>query len=250
VELEGKVALVIGGTRGIGRATALKLGRAGASLVVTGRDESSGADVLRTLRAEGIIAYFVSADVSQPDSGRIAVDATLASFGHLDVAFNNAGIARPTPFLERTETSWAETMNTNLTGVWRSMRAELSAMTAQGDGGSIINCASIWAIRGRVGLADYAAAKAGVIGLTKTAALEFAPSGIRINAVCPGTTDTDMVRRVRPGDDEIADLGATYPLGRLTSVDDVANAVLWLAGDGASFVTGQALVVDGGITLR
>jgi NAD(P)-dependent dehydrogenase (short-subunit alcohol dehydrogenase family) len=250
MRFDGKVALVTGGTRGIGRTAAFALGRAGASIVITGRDELAGADTLDALEEAKIVAHFVVADVVLPDSGRDAVDAVLARFGRLDVAFNNAGVAQAAPFLEETEDSWSTTLNTNLTGVWRSMQAELKVMTAQGYGGSIVNNASIWSLRGRVGLAGYSAAKHGVIGLTKTAALEFAPFGIRVNAVCPGTADTEMVRHLRPDDEELAALATTYPLGRLTTVDDVASAVLWLASDAASFVTGHALVVDGGFTAR
>jgi NAD(P)-dependent dehydrogenase (short-subunit alcohol dehydrogenase family) len=201
------------------------------------------------LKEAGILAHFVVADVCSPDSGHIAVDTVLDLFGHLDIAFNNAGVARAEPFLEQTEATWNTTITTNLTGVWRSMQAELQVMTKQEHGGSIVNNASIWGLRGRVGLADYSAAKHGVIGLTKTAALEFASLGIRVNAVCSGTADTEMVRQLRPAS-ELAALAATYPLGRLTSVDDVANAVLWLVSDDSSFVTGHVLVVDGGFTAR
>ena len=247
--LSGKVALITGGTQGLGRTTAFTLGRAGAKIVVTGRDKVRGEETVRELLDSGITAHFVIADVTESNSGDVAVNETMSHFGGLDIAFNNAGIGKAVSLLDESEESWNATISTNLSGIWRSMKAEINALIKQNRGGSIINNASIWGIRGRPGMAGYSASKHGVIGLTKSSALEFASHNIRVNAVCPGTSDTAMVRRIRAKNEELAALAATYPLRRLVTPDDVANAVMWLASDESSYVTGHELVIDGGFTV-
>ena len=245
--LEGKATLVTGAASGIGRATALAFARAGARLVVADVDADGGEATAAAARAEGADAAFVRCDVRSGADVEALVTATVARFGRLDCAFNNAGIEGDlAPIGETSEEVAARVLDVNLMGVWRCLHAELPRMAAQG-GGAIVNTASVAGLIGAGGLAPYVASKHGVLGLTKTAALEYATSGIRVNAVCPGVIQTPMLDRLeaaRPG--VVEALLAVKPMGRLGSPDEVAAAVVWLCSDAASFTTGHALTVDGG----
>ncbi len=245
--LEGKATLVTGAASGIGRATALAFARAGARLVVADVDANGGEATAAAARAEGADAAFVRCDVRSGADVEAVVTATVDRFGRLDCAFNNAGIEGDlAPIGETSEEVAARVLDVNLMGVWRCLHAELPRMAAQG-GGSIVNTASVAGLIGAGGLAPYVASKHGVLGLTKTAALEYATSGIRVNAVCPGVIQTPMLDRLeaaRPG--VVEALLAVKPMGRLGSPDEVAAAVVWLCSDAASFTTGHALTVDGG----
>jgi NAD(P)-dependent dehydrogenase (short-subunit alcohol dehydrogenase family) len=246
-ELDGKATLVTGAASGIGRATALAFARAGARVVVSDVAEAAGEETASAARALGASAHFVRCDVARSADVQALVAATIARFGRLDCAVNNAGIEGTlAPIGDGAEDDAARVIDVNLMGVWRCLHAELPRMAAQG-GGAIVNTASVAGLVGAGGLAPYVASKHGVVGLTKTAALEYATSGIRVNAVCPGLIQTPMVDRLEaasPG--VIAALLAVKPMGRLGTPDEVAAAVLWLCSDAASFTTGHALTIDGG----
>jgi NAD(P)-dependent dehydrogenase (short-subunit alcohol dehydrogenase family) len=250
-QLTGKVAIVTGGSAGIGRATALALADDGAAVVVADVDVVHGPEVVRELQDKGGHGLFVETDVA--DDGQVAavVARTVAEFGGLDIAFNNAG-TEGTPALthECTVENWHRTLAVNLTGVWLCMRYEIPAMLERG-GGSIINCSSVAGLVGFSSIPAYTASKHGVIGLTKTAALEYAERGIRVNAVCPGVIDTAMVERFTGHQAEAqAALVASEPIGRMGHPEEIADAVVWLSSSHASFVTGQAIAVDGGFVAR
>jgi NAD(P)-dependent dehydrogenase (short-subunit alcohol dehydrogenase family) len=252
----GKVALVTGASSGIGRATALAFAREGASVVIASRGAERGHAVLEELKALDPKAVFVPADVSQASDVERLVAAVIDRFGRLDVAVNNAatievGVFRPLTDFEETE--FDRHMAANLKSVWLSMKHEIPHMTAQG-GGAIVNTSSVTGLGGAPQSAFYAAAKAAVVGLTKSAALEVARQKIRINALVPGAFATPMLDEVfdhfSPNDRTAAE--ASYqkriPLGRIGRPDEAADAVLWLCSDQASYVTGHALIVDGGLT--
>jgi len=247
---DGKVAIVTGGSAGIGRSTAIAFAREGAAVVIADIDSTRGEEVAREVADAGGRALFVATDVSVDADVERLVARTIDAFGGLDLAFNNAGVeGTPAPTPECTLDNWARTIAVNLTGVWSCMRHEIPHMVNRG--GAIVNCASIAGIVGFPGLSAYVASKHGVVGLTKTAALEYAQAGIRVNAVCPGVIDTDMVQRFTQGDAAAAaDLVATEPVGRMGTPDEIADAVVWLCSPGATFVTGHALVVDGGFVAR
>jgi NAD(P)-dependent dehydrogenase (short-subunit alcohol dehydrogenase family) len=247
--LDGKVALVTGAGSGIGRATALAFARAGARVVAADVDEAGGAATAAQLTDAGGDGVFVRADVAVARDVEGLVAAAVARYGRLDYAHNNAGIegsvAPGTAFHEYPEDAWDRVLGVNLKGVWLCMQAEITQMLAQG-GGAIVNTASIAGLVGGFGAA-YTAAKHGVVGLTKTAALAYAPQAIRVNAVCPGAIRTPMVARVLTARPEVeARWLAAEPVGRFGTPDEVAAAVVWLCSDAASFVTGVALPVDGG----
>ncbi len=254
--LEGKVALVTGGGSGIGKATAMTLAREGARVVVadinTERGEAT-AHLIQTLQGEAI---YIPVDVTQSDQVEAMLNQIVAVYGHLDCAHNNAGVAGladsiPVPTAELTEAAWDYTININLKGVWLCMKYEIQQMLKQG-GGSIVNSASIFGLVGFRLMAAYTASKHGVIGLTKTAALEYAQSGIRINAVCPGLTLTPMAEQMgeliyRSRYPNLSEQALEHqPMGRLANPVEIAEAVVWLCSDAASFVTGQTLTIDGG----
>ena len=249
----GKVALVTGGASGIGRACAQLFAREGASVVVSDVAVEGGEETVRLIWEDGGEASFVEADVSKALEVESLVRRALEAYGRLDYAFNNAGIEgrMATNTADYPEEDWDRVIAVNLKGVWLCMKHEIDQMLAQG-GGSIVNNSSVEGLVGLQGTSAYAASKHGVVGLTKTAALEYAQSGIRVNAVCPGLIRTPMVERYTGGDAETeAQWAAIFePVGRMGSPDEVAEAVVWLCSEAASFVTGHAMAVDGGFVAR
>lgn len=247
-----KVAIVTGGASGIGKEVALEFAQNGAAVVVADIQEDAGESVVDEITAAGGEATFVHGDVTDLDQMQAMVDTAVEEFGGLDFAFNNAGIGgeqKPTADLEEDE--WLQVVDINLNGVWRGMKAELPVMAEHG-GGVIVNTASIL---GRVGFpaaAAYTAAKHGVLGLTKVAALDYAEQDIRVNAVCPGFIDTPMLEAGGITEDEemLSQVEALHAMNRLGTVEEVASGVMWLCSDGASFTTGEYLTIDGGYTSR
>jgi NAD(P)-dependent dehydrogenase (short-subunit alcohol dehydrogenase family) len=245
--MKNKVVLITGGTSGIGQATALKFGAAGARVVVSGRREPEGQAVVEAIKNAGGEATFVRADVSKESDVQALVAKTVEIYGRLDVAFNNAGVELLGPITETTHEDYQRLMEVNVWGVLSSMKHEIPAMLKTG-GGAIINTSSIVGHVAMAGASVYIASKHAVEGLTKSAALEFAKEGVRVNAVSPGAIETDMIDRFagKEGTETRAGLAAMHPIGRMGKSDEIANAVLFLASDGASFVTGESLKVDGG----
>jgi NAD(P)-dependent dehydrogenase (short-subunit alcohol dehydrogenase family) len=242
------VVLITGALTGIGRATAFAFARAGARLVVSGRRAAEGAALEAELREAGAEALFVNADVRHDEEVRNLVDQTVARYGRLDVAVNNAGTeGRPGPVIEQTADSYADTFDTNVLGTLLSLKHELRVMTAQ-RAGSIVNISSTYGHEGAAFASVYAGSKHAVEGITKSAALEVASTGVRVNAVAPGPTDTGMLDRFTSTAENKAALASKVPLARIGKPDDIAAAVLYLAAEGAAFVTGQILTVDGGKT--
>ena len=248
---EGKVALVTGAGSGIGRATALVSAREGAKVVVSDIVVEGGQETVQQIEAAGGEAIFVKADVSQAADVETLITQTVETYGRLDCAFNNAGIEGGMKLtIDCTKEEFDRTIAVNLTGVWLCMKYEIQQMLSQG-GGAIVNTASAAGLVGFPGLPDYVASKHGVVGLTKTAALEYAKSGIRVNAVCPGVIQTPMVERgaqLSPGFDELA--LSMEPVGRFGQPAEVGEAVVWLCSDAASFVTGIPMQVDGGLVAQ
>ncbi len=249
--LNGKVAIVTGGSAGIGRATALAVAAEGAAVTVADLNVDEGEAVAAEIRDKGGRAIFVRTDVADDASVAAMVDRTVAEWGGLDLAFNNAGIEGTMgPTHEMDPQNWHRIIAVNLTGVWSSMRHEIPRMLERG-GGSIVNCASVAGLVGFAGSSAYTASKHGVVGMTKATALELAEQGIRVNAVCPGVIETEMIRRaVTDNPDMEAGLLGMEPMGRLGRPDEIADAVVWLFSDRSSFVTGQAIAVDGGLVTR
>ncbi len=247
-QFNGKVALVTGGGSGIGRATAVAFAQHGAKVVVVDVDEVAGEETAAMARAANTDVLFVRADVSQRADVEAMVRAAVNQYGRLDIAHNNAGIAgAQAPLADYPEEDWDRVIDVNLKGVWLCMKYELRQMLRQG-GGAIVNTSSAAAgLKGSRNVSAYVASKHGIIGLTRSAALEYARSNVRINAVCPGTIHTAMIDRFAGGDERIlAQYAEGEPVGRLGTPEDVANAVLWLCSDAAGFVTGASLTVDGG----
>lgn len=242
--LDGKVALVTGGSSGLGKATALAFGREGACVVVAARKESEIRKTAAQIEAEGGRALAVVTDVTDPDQVRHLIATTVDTFGRLDVAFNNAGVFPPETMIHETDdATFDQLIDVNLRGTWLCMKAELPHMLEQ-HGGSIINMASSAGLSGWSDNPAYAASKHAVVGLTRSAALQYAPSGIRINAVCPAFTEIEAMQGIDPQAHEV--MKASIPLGRIGRAEETAEAVTWLASDASSFCVGHTLVLDGG----
>jgi NAD(P)-dependent dehydrogenase (short-subunit alcohol dehydrogenase family) len=250
--LAGKVALVTGGSTGIGRASSLAFAREGAKVVVADVNVHGGEETVRVIQESSGEALFVKADVLLAGEVEALVNKAVATYGRLDCAFNNAGIAGAVGASthEYPDESWDRVIGINLKGVWLCMRYEIPQMLEQG-GGAIVNTASIWGLVGAPGAAAYVASKHGVVGLTRAAALEYASQGIRINAVNPGTIRTPILDPFIAAIPEFESLmTARHPIGRIGMPAEVAEAVVWLCSDAASFVIGQNLPVDGGYTTQ
>src|SRR5436309_5618584 len=240
------VVLITGALAGIGRATALAFAKDGARLVVAGRREAEGKALEAELRRLGAEAEFIQADVRKEEEVRALVDKTVARFGRLDVAVNNAGTeGKVGPIADQTAESYAATFDTNVLGVILSMKHEVRVMQGQGSG-SIINISSTYGHEGAAGASIYVGAKHAVEGITKSVALEIAKSGIRVNAVAPGPTDTGMLTRFTGTSENKAALAKQVPLGRLGLSEELADGLVFIASDEARFITGHVLNVDGG----
>lgn len=248
-EFKNKVAIVTGGSFGIGRATALAFAKRGAKVIVV--DWKENAETLDLIKKSGGEALFMKCDVSKDSEVKAMVEKTMATFGRLDYAFNNAGIEGAQGNTQDcTEENFDKTIGVNLKGIWLCMKYEIPEIIKQGKG-VIVNCSSVAGLVGFAGLPAYVASKHGVIGLTKTAALECAKQGIRINAVCPGVIQTPMIDRLTRNDKEaIEQFTKLEPVGRFGQAEEIANAVIWMCSDGASFVTGHAMAVDGGFVAQ
>src|ERR687889_2340517 len=245
----GKVAFVTGAGSGIGRATALAFAREGASVVVSDISEQNVRETARMIEADGGRALAIRCDVTRAEDVEAALETTIATFGRLDVAFNNAGVEQAKKAMaDITEEEWDRIIAINLRGVFLCMKHEIPLMVEQG-GGAIVNTSSGAGVKGIAGQAAYCAAKFGIGGLTKAAALDYAKANIRVNAVCPGIVETPMMDRFSGGTPEgRARVIAQEPVGRMGRPEEIAAAVLWLCSDAAAFVTGHAMVVDGGQT--
>ncbi len=246
--MKNPVVLITGALTGIGRATALAFASEGARLVVSGRRDDAGQALVTELRDAGVEAEFIRADVRHEDDVQNLVDKTVARFGRLDVAVNNAGTeGKPGPVIEQTADSYAATFDTNVLGVLLSMKHELRVMQPQGSG-SIVNLSSTMGHRGAPGASIYTASKHAVEGLTKSAALEAAAFGVRVNAIAPGPIDTAMLDRFTGNPGRKAGLVAGVPLKRAGRPEEIADAIVFAASDKASFISGQIIAVNGGKT--
>ncbi len=245
--MSNKVVFITGASSGIGRATALAFAREGANVAIADVLADGGRETARLVEARGARALYVSCDVSKDSDVRSALGKTIETFGRIDCAFNNAGIEGEQSSISGcSEANWDRVLGINLKGIWLCMKHEIPQMLKQG-AGAIVNCASVAGLVGFVGIPAYVAAKHGVVGLTKTGAIELAKSNIRVNAVCPGVIKTPMIDRFAHGEAQIQQqLVAGEPIGRLGKPEEVAEAVVWLCSDAASFVTGQPIAVDGG----
>ena len=251
-QLSGKVALVTGGASGIGRATALTFAREGAKLIIADMNEDGGQRTVHMITENGGDAAFVQVDVTQATTVEALISTVVQTYGRLDCAHNNAGISgagisgdQRTLTAEYPEERWHQVLAINLTGVWLCMKYEITQMLKQG-GGTIVNTASVAGLVGLPYGAAYVASKHGVVGLTRTAALEYAKQGIRVNCVCPGYIQTPMTAVGMQDPARLALMLASEPVGRMGQPEEIAEAVVWLCSDAASFVTGHTMTVDGG----
>jgi NAD(P)-dependent dehydrogenase (short-subunit alcohol dehydrogenase family) len=247
--LEGKVALVTGGAMGIGKTTAQIFAREGARVVVVDIVTEGGEETVQLIKEAGGDALFVKCDVTNSKDVEAMVIKAVDTYGRLDCAFNNAGIAIPGTTVECSEEDWDRVLSVNLKGVWLCMKYEISQMLTQG-GGVIVNTSSAGGLVGTPGIAAYTASKHGVVGLTRTAALEHVTAGIRVNAVCPGSAPTPMLDPVVNHPELKAMLESKHPMGRFATTEEIAEAVIWLCSDRASYVTGVAFPVDGAVTAQ
>jgi NAD(P)-dependent dehydrogenase (short-subunit alcohol dehydrogenase family) len=250
--VKGKVALVTGGSSGIGRAAALLFAREGATVIVADIDAAGGAETIAKIKSEGSHAQFVPTDISSSAEVAALIAGIVDNFGRLDCAFNNAGILGDiVSIVDHTEAMWHRAFETNLKGTWLCMKHEIPQMLAQGRG-TIVNTTSTAGVQiGSPFRSAYAASKAGIVSLTKSAALEYAEHGLRVNALCPSHTRTPLLEqffKLRP--ELEASFIAQTPMGRIAAPEEVAEGALWLCSDASSFVTGQVLVIDGGYVTR
>lgn len=243
--LENKVALVTGGTSGIGRATAIAFGKAGAKVVLSGRRDAEGEKTARLIRETGAECLYIHSDVTNEAEVRASIEKTIATYGRLDCAFNNAGIESPfKPLHEQSIEHFDTIMSINVRGLFLCMKYEIQQMLNQG-AGAIVNSSSTVGLIGYPGNSPYTASKHAVMGLTKSAALDYAKQGIRINAVNPGAIATEMIERLGFTADDVAPI---VPIGRIGQATEIARVVVFLCSDAASYITGQPLVIDGGYT--
>jgi len=245
-DLQDKVAIITGGTSGIGRDTAVLFAQAGAKVVVAGRREAEGQETVALVREAGGDGIFVQTDVAKSADVQALVRKTVETYGRVDCAFNNAGIEGAwVPIIEQKEADFDSVIAINLKGVWLCLKYEVLQMLKQGGGGTIVNMSSVAGLMGAAGAAAYVATKHGVIGLTKTAALEYAAQKIRINAVCPAVIETPMGERIFGGERRQG-AEAMHPLGRFGTPREISEAVLWLCSERSSFMTGHNITLDGG----
>lgn len=247
-DLENKVALITGGTTGIGRDTAVLFAKHGAKVVFTGRREAEGNETLSLVKAAGGDGLFLKSDVSKIPDAQSIVQKTVEKYGHLDIAFNNAGVEGVwMPIADQTEEDWDYVHDINLKGLFFCLKFEIQQMLKQGRGGAIVNMSSVAGLMGYAGSGIYVASKHGVIGLTKVAAIECAQAKIRVNAVCPAVIETPMADRAFGDPEANKRVLGMHPLGRFGKPSEVAEAVLWLCSDKSSFTTGQYIAIDGGL---
>ncbi len=248
--MTGKVALITGGTAGIGHATALAFAKEGAQVAISGRREKEGSEVVAEIKALGGEAIFVKTDITKEADVKAMVEKTIEAFGRLDYAFNNAGVEQPaTPIAKQTEELFDHVMNTNVKGVWLSQKYEIPALLKTG-GGAIVNNSSVAGLIGMAGVGIYNASKHAVIGLTKATALEVAKKNIRVNSVAPAAIETRMLTDFMATPEMMKMMESLHPIGRIGKPDEIAQAVIYLCSDKASFITGQTLAVDGGFTAQ
>lgn len=246
-DLDGKVAIITGGTSGIGRDTAVLFALHGAKVVVAGRRQTEGEETIKQVRAAGGDGLFVRTDVAKSGDVEALVKKTVEKFGRVDTAFNNAGIEGTwVPIVDQTEKDWDQLIDINLKGVWLCLKYEIQQLLKQGKGGTIVNMSSVAGLMGTPAAAPYGASKHGVIGLTRTAALEYAHQKIRVNAVCPAVIETPMGERLFGAPEARQWALSKHPIGRFGKPMEIAEAVLWLCSDKSSFMTGHYIVLDGG----